>query len=60
MRQQLLLGVGMRATTEVLLEAVFPMWSFPRLYHATDRVQFSPVSAIEFSGISRLVSVLDS
>jgi hypothetical protein len=36
-----LLGSGPRATMEVLLEAVFSMWSAPRLYHATDRVQFS-------------------
>jgi hypothetical protein len=30
-----------RKTTEVLLEAVFSIWSVPRLLHATDRVQFS-------------------
>jgi hypothetical protein len=36
-----LLGSGPRATMEMLLEAMFSMWSVPRLYQATDRVQFS-------------------
>jgi hypothetical protein len=29
---------------EVLLETVFSMWSGPRLYHATDRIQFGSVN----------------
>jgi hypothetical protein len=33
-----LLGSGPRATMEVLLEALFCMWSAPRIYHSTDRV----------------------
>jgi hypothetical protein len=36
-----LLDSGQHATVEVLLEAVFSMWSGPKLYHSTDRVQFS-------------------
>jgi hypothetical protein len=46
-RQQLektkrqLLGSVPAAKMEVRLEAMFSMWSAPRLYHATDRVQFS-------------------
>jgi hypothetical protein len=35
-----LLGSGLRTTMDVVLEAVFSM-SAPRLYHLTDRVQFS-------------------
>jgi hypothetical protein len=41
-----LLGSDPRAPKEVLLEAVFSMWSAPRLYHATDRVLpffFNPI-----------------
>jgi hypothetical protein len=37
-RQRPLLGSGQRATLKAHLEAVFSMWSAPRLYHATDRV----------------------
>jgi hypothetical protein len=33
-----LLGSGLRATVEVLLEEVFSTWSALRLYHSTDRV----------------------
>jgi hypothetical protein len=33
-----LLGGGPRAPMEVQLEAVFSMWSAPRLYHSIDRV----------------------
>jgi hypothetical protein len=44
---ELLLGSGPRTTIEELLEAVFSMWSGPRLYHSTDRVQFSAVSAMQ-------------
>jgi hypothetical protein len=33
-----LLGRGPLATMVVLLEAVFSMWSAPRLFHSTDRV----------------------
>jgi hypothetical protein len=29
------------ATMEVLLEAVFSMWSAPRLHHPTDQVEIS-------------------
>jgi hypothetical protein len=45
-----LLGSGQQATTEVLLEAVFSMWSGLRLYHSTD--QFELVSAVQCSGAS--------
>jgi hypothetical protein len=44
-----LLGNGPRATMEVLLKAVFCTWSSPRLYHMTDRVQFSYLSTVEWS-----------
>jgi hypothetical protein len=37
-KQQPLLGSDPRATKEVLLEAVFSMWSAPRLHHAIYRV----------------------
>jgi hypothetical protein len=40
-----LLGSGPRATMEVQLEAVFCMWSAPRLYHSIDRVPNSTVSS---------------
>jgi hypothetical protein len=40
-----LLGIGPRATMEVQLEAVFSMWSVPRLYHSIDRVPKSSVSS---------------
>jgi hypothetical protein len=43
---------------EVLLETVFSMWSPPRLYDSTDRVQFSSVNAVQWIGSSRLL--LDS
>jgi hypothetical protein len=33
-----LLGSSPRATMEVLLEAVFSMWSAPMSYYSTDRV----------------------
>jgi hypothetical protein len=33
---KLLLASGPYSTMEVLLEAVFSMWSVPRLYHSTD------------------------
>jgi hypothetical protein len=32
---------GPCAAVEVLFKAVFAMWSAPRLYRSTDRVQFS-------------------
>jgi hypothetical protein len=32
---------GPRAIMKLLLEAVFSMWSAPKLHHSTDRVQFS-------------------
>jgi hypothetical protein len=35
-----LLGSDPRATLEVLMEAVFSIWSAPMLYHSKDRVQF--------------------
>jgi hypothetical protein len=39
-----LLGSSLRATMGVQLEAVFSMWSAPRLYHAIDSSkQFKPV-----------------
>jgi hypothetical protein len=47
-RKRLLYGSGPRPTTEVMLEAVFSMWSAPRLYHATDRDQFSYYMAVEW------------
>jgi hypothetical protein len=34
-----LLGIGPRATMEVQLEAVFSMWSAPRLYHSSTEFQ---------------------
>jgi hypothetical protein len=37
----LLLGRGPRATMEVLLKTEFFMLPTPKLYHSTDRVQFS-------------------
>jgi hypothetical protein len=40
-RHHPLLCSGLRATMEVLLEAVFVIWSAPRLYHSTDRLEFS-------------------
>jgi hypothetical protein len=46
-----LLGSGPRKTMEVLLEAVFSKWSVSRLYHRTDRVQFSKCSATEYNGV---------
>jgi hypothetical protein len=42
MRRWLLLGTGLHATMEVLLEVVFSMWSALRLNHTTDQVQFNP------------------
>jgi hypothetical protein len=36
-----LLDSGLCAAMEVLLEAVFSMWRAPRLYHSTDRVEFT-------------------
>jgi hypothetical protein len=35
-----LLGSGPHSTIEVMLRAVFSMWSAPKLYHSTGRVQF--------------------
>jgi hypothetical protein len=32
-----LIGSSLHATMEVQLEAVFSMWSAPRLYHSIDR-----------------------
>jgi hypothetical protein len=40
-RQPLLLGTGLHAMMEVLLEVVFSMWSALRLYRMTDQVQFN-------------------
>jgi hypothetical protein len=37
-----------------MLEAVFPLWSAPRLYHSTNRVHFSQsvqCSGVEWSGV---------
>jgi hypothetical protein len=36
---ELLLGSGPRSKMEVLLEAVFSMWSAPKLCHSTDLVE---------------------
>jgi hypothetical protein len=44
---QPLLCSGSPATMEVLLEAVFSMWSASEIYHSTDRV-----SAVQWSGAS--------
>jgi hypothetical protein len=49
--QKPLLSSGPRATMEVVLEAAFSMWSAPRLYDSTDRVQFSEFRAAEHSGV---------
>jgi hypothetical protein len=46
MRQRPLLGSGPRAAMEVLLEAMFSVWCAPRLYHATERDEFSSVEWI--------------
>jgi hypothetical protein len=40
-RQQTLLGSGPRASMQVVLDAVFSVWSDPRLYNSTDRVRLS-------------------
>jgi hypothetical protein len=48
-RQRPLPGSGTHATMEVLLKAVFSMWSTSRLYHATDRVQLVHCSAVQRS-----------
>jgi hypothetical protein len=40
-RQQWLLGSYRCATMEVVLKAVFSMWSSPKVYDTTDRVQLS-------------------
>jgi hypothetical protein len=44
-----LLGSGLGAKMELLLEALFSTWSAPMLYHSTDRVQL--VSAVQLSGV---------
>jgi hypothetical protein len=44
---ELLLGSGPSATIEVLLEVVFYMFSPPRLYHSTDRVNLVKCSAVQ-------------
>jgi hypothetical protein len=38
---ELLLGSGLQATMEAMLQAVFSTLSAPRLYQLTDRIQFS-------------------
>jgi hypothetical protein len=47
---QLLLGSGLRATMEVLLQAVISLWSASRLYYSTGRVQCSAVELSELVG----------
>jgi hypothetical protein len=42
-----LLDGGPHATMEVLLEAVFSVWSASRLYHATDLLHPSPATGDE-------------
>jgi hypothetical protein len=44
-----LLGRSLRTTMELLLEAVFSVWSALRLYNSTDRVHFSEFSTVEWS-----------
>jgi hypothetical protein len=46
-----LLGSGLSATIEVLLEAMFSMWSTPRLYHSTDRVQLVQYNTVQYSTV---------
>jgi hypothetical protein len=46
-----LLGSGHRATIEILLEAVFSLWSAPRLYHSTDGVQLVQCRAVGWSSV---------
>jgi hypothetical protein len=42
---ELLLGSSPHATMEAQFEAVFSMWSAPRLYHSIDSVPNSSVSS---------------
>jgi hypothetical protein len=44
---ELLPDNGPCTTMDELLEAVFSMWSAPRLHHLTDRIEL--VSAVEYS-----------
>jgi hypothetical protein len=44
-----LLCSGPPKTMEIMLEAVFSMWSAPRLYHPTDGVHL-----VECSGVERV------
>jgi hypothetical protein len=41
-----LLGRGPRETMEVLLEAVFSVWSALRLYHSTDQDEIVLIGAV--------------
>jgi hypothetical protein len=53
-----LLGSGPCTTMELLFEVVFSMWSTLRLYHSTDRVQFTDwvqCSWVQWSEVSWLV-----
>jgi hypothetical protein len=62
-RQWALPSSGLCTTMEVLLEAVFSVWSARRLYDSTDWVQFSQwveCSWVEWSKVSWLVSSLKS
>jgi hypothetical protein len=45
-----LLGSGPHATMKILSEVVFFMWSAPRLYHSTGRVQLVKRSGVERIG----------
>jgi hypothetical protein len=51
-----LLGSRLRATMEVQLEAVFSMWSAPRLYHSIDSAcrtvpqNLRPISLLSTTG----------
>jgi hypothetical protein len=45
-----LLCSGPRTTMEEMLEAVFSMWSAPRLYHSTDRVELLECNGVERVG----------
>jgi hypothetical protein len=50
-----LLGSGPRTTLEVLSEAVFSVWSTPRLCHSTNRPELiRTISAVQCSGVERV------
>jgi hypothetical protein len=53
-----LLDSGPRTTVELLLEAVFSMWSVRRLYHSTDQVGFWTDRGLSYSAKARITIII--